>query len=241
MKNFIVALSMVVPSALPSKLETDAEQYDLASLLKADYADYNPEPTLLEAGSQLMSEFGLSDPSADKSEEREEAKEEEKTSSDAATTDDASETPKASEDDDQSSNLTAPTWTSYSNSSWSKQPSVINSADAAPQVQSSNYYGPARRTTNYSSSSNSNYYTSSSYQQTSPTYGEMIAREAELQAQVEELKLQYKYLKDDVYLAEDYITYVTEGVKSSNLTYEKEVKDHEVADAELWRQKDLVE
>ena len=115
MKNFIVALSMVVPSALPSKLETDAEQYDLASLLKADYADYNPEPTLLEAGSQLMSEFGLSDPSADKSEEREEAKEEEKTSSDAATTDDASETPKASEDDDQSSNLTAPTWTSYSN------------------------------------------------------------------------------------------------------------------------------
>ena len=61
----------------------------------------------------------------------------------------------------------------------------------------------------------------------------MIAREAKLLAQVEELKLQYKYLKDDVYLAEDYITYVTEGVKSSSLTYEKEVKDHEVADAEL--------
>ena len=77
MKNFIVALSLGAPSAQPSKLETDAEQYDLASLLKADYADYDPEPTLLEAGSQLMAEFGISAPSEDKKvKEEEEAKEE---------------------------------------------------------------------------------------------------------------------------------------------------------------------
>lgn len=69
----------------------------------------------------------------------------------------------------------------------------------------------------------------------------MIAREAELRAQVEELELQFKYLKDDVYLAEDYIAYVTEGVEADKGYYEKEVKDHEAADAELWRQKGLVE
>lgn len=63
MKNFLLALTLSVSSAMATKLDSDtnaeAEQYDLASLMKADYTDYNPKPAIQSAGSSLLSELGL--------------------------------------------------------------------------------------------------------------------------------------------------------------------------------------